>query len=121
MASGNLTKPPDAAYAGTMTDIMIMSIACGTPHEAEKLAQMLVSLKLAACVQTHPIESTYVWEGAVERAHEVMLTAKTLRDKLSAIEVVVKAHHSYEVPEMIAMRPEWVSQPYVDWLRGVLG
>ncbi|MFT3998516.1 MAG: divalent-cation tolerance protein CutA [Asticcacaulis sp.] len=103
-----------------MTDVMIVSITCASAPEAEKLAQMLVALKLAGCVQTHAIASAYVWEGRLEQADEVLLTVKTLRDRLPALEVAVKTHHSYEVPELIATRAEWVSQSYADWLKAAL-
>lgn len=84
------------------------------------LARLLVEQKLAACVQSHPIASTYIWQGAIETSAEVMLTAKTLMDKLPAIEVVVKTHHSYEVPEVLAQPVAWASDAYKDWLRDTI-
>ncbi|MFT4090433.1 MAG: divalent-cation tolerance protein CutA [Asticcacaulis sp.] len=103
-----------------MTEILIVSIACGSATEADKLAQMLVSLKLAACVQSQPVRSTYLWQGTIEQADEVLLTAKTTADKWLGLEALVRANHSYEVPEIIATRAEGVSQPYADWLKEVL-
>lgn len=103
-----------------MTDLMTVSIACADADEAGRIADLLVAHKLAACVQSASIHSTYVWQGAVERAHEVLLTAKTLRDRLDALEAAVKAAHSYEVPEIIAMRIDWASADYENWLRETL-
>jgi len=104
-----------------MTDILIVSITCATSAEAEALAHKLIELRLAACVQSQSVRSTYVWDGAVETASEVLLTAKTRADKWPALEAFVRASHSYEVPEIIATRAEQVSPPYADWLNEVLG
>ncbi len=97
-------------------DIVTVSIACGSQAEAETIARLLIEQHLAACVQTHAITSTYRWQGQIETANEIMLTAKTLTSKLDALEVLVKAHHSYEVPEIIATPAVWVSASYAKWL-----
>ncbi|HVZ28947.1 MAG TPA: divalent-cation tolerance protein CutA [Asticcacaulis sp.] len=103
-----------------MTDLLTVSIACGSDAEAQTLARLLVEHKLAACCQTHPIQSTYRWHGAIETASEVMLAAKTLADKLPALEAFVKQHHSYDVPEILAVPVAWASADYVQWLRDSL-
>ncbi|UDF03357.1 divalent-cation tolerance protein CutA [Asticcacaulis sp. AND118] len=99
---------------------MTVSIACADTDEAGRIADLLVGQNLAACVQSAPIRSTYVWQGGVETADEVRLTAKTLRGRLEALEAAVKAAHSYEVPEIIATRIDWVSTDYENWLRDSL-
>jgi uncharacterized protein involved in tolerance to divalent cations len=103
-----------------MTDIVTVSIACGSDAEAQAIARVLVEQRLAACVQSHAMTSTYRWKGAIETAPEVMLTAKTRRDKLEALEACVRRLHSYDVPEIIALPVVWAHQPYADWLDAVL-
>lgn len=98
-------------------DLLIVSIACGSADEAQTLARLLVEQKLAACCQTHPIQSTYRWQGKIETAPEVMLTAKTLARNFLALEHFVKANHSYDVPEIIGTPVTWASAEYAAWLR----
>jgi uncharacterized protein involved in tolerance to divalent cations len=102
------------------TDIVIVSIACGSDAEAQTLARLLVEQKLAACVQSHAITSTYVWRGAIETSAEIMLTAKTLTPRLPDIEAMVKTHHSYEVPEILAQPVTWANAAYEAWLRDTI-
>lgn len=102
------------------SDIVTVSIACGSDAEAKTLARLLVERKLAACVQSHPITSTYVWQGVIETSAEVMLTAKTVAAKLPAIEALVTQHHSYDVPEILAQPVVWVSAAYEAWLRDTI-
>jgi uncharacterized protein involved in tolerance to divalent cations len=103
-----------------MTDIVTVSIACASEAEAATLARVLVENRLAACVQSFAVASTYRWQGAIETAPEVMLTAKTRVDKRDALEACVRALHSYEVPEIIAVPVVWASAPYAQWLNAAL-
>ena len=73
-------------------------------EEAARLADMLVGAHLAACVQILPeIESVYRWQGKIERQAEVLLLAKTTRGKFEELEREVRALHSYDTPEIIAV------------------
>jgi periplasmic divalent cation tolerance protein len=85
--------------------------------EAERLAEILVNERLAACVQILPeITSFYHWQGKIERDAEVLILAKTTIDKFPELEKTVRENHSYEVPEIIAVPSEAVSAPYSNWL-----
>jgi len=103
-----------------MTDIVTVSIACGSDAEAHAIARALVESRLAACVQSYAVTSTYRWEGVIETASEIMLTAKTRFDALPALEAKVRELHSYAVPEIIAQPVVWAHEPYVRWLEEVL-
>lgn len=86
-------------------------------EEAERIAEILVNHRLAACVQILPeITSFYHWQGKIERDAEVLILAKTTIDKFPEMEKVVRENHSYEVPEIIAVSAEAVSDPYLNWL-----
>lgn len=90
--------------------------AVDTRDEAEAIATALVDARLAACVQLMAIESVYRWEGALERASEVMLHAKTTQARLADAEALIKARHSYEVPEIIAVPIVGGSTDYLAWI-----
>ena len=86
--------------------------------EAERLAEIIVNERLAACVQILPeITSFYHWQGKIERDPEVLILAKTTIDKFPELEKTVRENHSYEVPEIIALPSEAVSAPYFNWLK----
>lgn len=101
----------------TDTDMIVVSVACASEEEANNLARLVVEQRLAACAQSHAITSTYRWLGKIETSPEVMLTIKTLASKLVALESLVKQHHSYDVPEIIAVPMIWASEDYAEWLR----
>lgn len=98
-----------------------LQVLCTTDDrdEAEAIAEMLVNERLAACVQiAGPITSVYRWEGAVERAEEWLLLAKTTSERCEALEDAITRVHSYDVPEIVALPIERGSEAYLRWLVG---
>lgn len=92
-------------------------MSAGSREEAARLADCLVVARLAACVQIMPeIESVYHWKGNVERDAEILLLAKTTQAKFAELEIAVRALHSYETPEIIALPVAAASAPYLEWL-----
>jgi periplasmic divalent cation tolerance protein len=86
-------------------------------EEANRIAEALVSARLAACVQILPeIESVYRWQGEIKREREILLLAKTVRSRFDELESKVRAMHSYETPEIIALPITAASEPYLKWL-----
>jgi periplasmic divalent cation tolerance protein len=86
-------------------------------EEATRLADLLVGSQLAACVQILPeMESVFRWQGEVARESEILLIVKTTAEKFGDLEREVRALHSYEVPEIIAVPIVAGSNPYLDWL-----
>ena len=98
-------------------DPIVVSMTAANGEEATRLAEMLVGAHLAACVQILPeMESVYRWQGKVERQAEVLLIAKTVRGKFDELEREVRALHSYDTPEIVAVPIVTGSAPYLEWL-----
>ena len=73
-----------------------------TQAAAEELAAALVEKRLAACVQiTGPILSVYRWQGDVNRDQEFSLCCKTTTSRLPQLIDYLRAHHPYDLPEII--------------------
>src|ERR1700746_1336177 len=100
------------------TDAIVVFMPAPNGEEATRLAEMLVGAHLAACVQILPeMESVYRWQGQVERQAEILLIAKTTRAKFDDLEREVRALHSYDTPEIVAVPVVMGSGPYLHWLR----
>ena len=100
-----------------MIDAIVVLLTAANGEEAARLADLLVGAQLAACVQIMPeMESIYRWQGKIERQSEVLLIAKTISSKFADLERVVRALHSYETPEIVALQITAGSAPYLEWL-----
>src|SRR5215207_627736 len=99
------------------SDAIVVFMTAANGEEAARLADMLVGAHLAACVQILPgMESVYRWQGKIERQSEVLLLAKTTQTKFDELEREVRALHSYETPEIVAVPVTAGSAPYLQWL-----
>ncbi|HYB90446.1 MAG TPA: divalent-cation tolerance protein CutA [Candidatus Binataceae bacterium] len=95
----------------------IVFITVASEQQAEAIARALVGERLAACVNVvGPIRSIYRWQDAVEDEREFLLLAKTRANLFARLERRVRELHPYEVPEIIAVRLDAGSAPYLAWL-----
>ena len=102
-------------------DPIVVFMTASNGEEAARLADLLIGAHLAACVQILPeMESVYRWQGKIERQAEVLLIAKTTVDRFPELEREVRALHSYETPEIVAVPMVVGSTPYLDWLTASL-
>ena len=104
--------------SSTADEAIVVLMTAANGEEAARLADLLIGAHLAACVQILPeMESVYRWEGKIERQAEILLLAKTTRSKFEELETQVRALHSYETPEIIALPIVAGSRPYLEWLQ----
>jgi periplasmic divalent cation tolerance protein len=95
----------------------LVHCSCPDGDSADRIAEALVAERLAACVSRLPgVRSTYRWEGAVERADEVLLLIKTTAARLDALVARIQALHPYELPEVIAVEATGGSAAYLAWV-----
>jgi len=96
---------------------VVILITAGSYEEARKIADTLVSRRKAACVNIVPgVDSLFWWQGKVESAEESLLLVKTRAELFPEVVALVKAAHSYEVPEIIALPIIDGSADYLDWI-----
>ncbi len=103
---------------------MFITILCTCPNNkiAKEIATILVEAKLAACVSIIPgIESIYMWEGKLENSHEYLLVIKSTKDIYIKVEELIKKHHPYTCPEIIAIPIEQGSKEYLNWVAQAVG
>ncbi len=99
------------------TPYQLILCTCPDKDSAEQLAHLLVNERLCACVNILPgISSIYWWQGQSSSAQEYLLLIKAHKDHYQAIEISIKAHHPYELPEIIAVSIENGLPEYLHWI-----
>lgn len=86
--------------------------------EAHKVGKELLNQKLIACYNLTLAESAYWWKGKIEEANEVLMVMKTSKS-FSEVEKFILEHHSYDIPEIIEIKPTSVTNKYLNWLNSV--
>jgi periplasmic divalent cation tolerance protein len=72
---------------------------------------------LAACVNLLPgVTSLFWWEGAIDRAEEVLLLVKTRRALVPDVVEAVRGVHSYQVFEAVALPIVAGNADYLNWV-----
>ena len=98
-------------------DCLQITTTISSRAAAERLARELVEARLVACAQVSgPITSIYHWQGAVERAEEWYCHFKTTADRFDAVATAIRARHSYDTPEIVAVRVA-ATEDYAEWVQ----
>lgn len=99
-----------------MTKYCLIYITTKDEEEARTIGKTLVSEKLAACVNIHPIQSVYRWQGEISQETEVAMFVKTKAELVKELTNRVKELHSYEVPCIVCLPIETGSPDFLDWI-----
>jgi periplasmic divalent cation tolerance protein len=102
-----------------MSERLVVLMTAGSQEEAVKIANVLVSEMLAACVNVLPgVTSIYRWEGELQRDQEWLLVAKSRREVVDDLVRRVQALHSYDLPEVVALPVVGGNEAYLRWVDG---
>ncbi|MBI4187706.1 MAG: divalent-cation tolerance protein CutA [Chloroflexi bacterium] len=93
-----------------------IQITAKDENEARKIGRALVEEKLAACVNIHPVQSIYRWQGKIEQEGEAAMLVKTKATLVDEVIERVKELHSYQVPCVIALPIEKGNPDYLKWI-----
>ena len=101
-----------------------LSVAMGiiivsTYHDKKsisRVAHIVVERKLAACVNYTKINSVYTWKGKIEDAKEFLALFKTTTKSKQKLKEEIAKSHPYDVPEIVELKMDDVSLPYLKWL-----
>ncbi|MDA0118464.1 divalent-cation tolerance protein CutA [Vibrio sp. T11.5] len=82
----------------------------------QKIIDLILKKGLAACIQTMPVNSHYIWEGEVCCDNESLLIIKTQKACYAELEQVIVSNHNYEVPQVVQVPFNEGFNPYLTWI-----
>ena len=101
------------------TKVLIVLVTTASQKEAVRIGEKMVNARLAACANVIPgIKSIYRWKGKVIKSGETLLMLKSTELRYQALEKSIKAMHSYETPEIVALEIGAGLDQYMNWVRG---
>jgi periplasmic divalent cation tolerance protein len=95
---------------------MIVQVSAPTAEEAARIARSAVEQRLAASAQTAPVHTLYRWRGELVERAEHVVTLFTRAPVLDELVACVRAHHSYEVPQIVALPLVAGWPPFLGWI-----
>ncbi|HOK79904.1 MAG TPA: divalent-cation tolerance protein CutA [bacterium] len=88
---------------------------------AEKICEILVKEKLAACCQIiSDIKSVYWWKNKLEKSKECLVLMKTEKSLLKQLTKKILSNHPYQVPEIVSFEISHIEKKYRLWMDEVL-
>jgi len=103
-----------------MQEFSIIIVTASSESEGVTIGKALVEEGLAACVNIIPhIRSVYLWKGNIWDEAETLLIIKSREALFDRIKSRVKELHSYEVPEIIALKIKRGDSAYLNWIEEV--
>ena len=85
---------------------------------ASRLANLLLKEKLIPCVNFKNIESSFWWEGKINKSNEVQLMIKCKKENINKVCNKIADCHSYELPEIICF-PVSANKNYHNWVNSI--
>ena len=100
-----------------MSEPCSVQVTTATADEAALLGRLAVDGRLAACAQVAgPVTSTYRWGDEVTCSTEWVCTLKTTTARVEQLTELVRRHHSYELPEIVAVPIVAGDPEYLAWI-----
>ena len=95
----------------------LIYITAADTQEARRIGKMLVTGRLASCVNIiENMNSIYIWNGKLQDHREAVLIAKTIESKVDALVDAVKTEHSYECPCIVSLPITGGNPEFLDWV-----
>ena len=99
---------------------LILFVTTAFEQEAATIGRTLVEEGLAACANIIPsIRSLYRWKGKIRDERETLIIIKSREDLFEKIRSRIKELHSYEVPEITAIKLDRGDADYLQWIETV--
>ena len=97
--------------------VIVVLVTAKDAAQAEIISRRLLEKKLTACVNIVPgVRSLFWWEKKIDEAPETLLVIKSKGSLFEKIVTAVKAVHSYDVPEIIALPVVAGNDDYLKWV-----
>ena len=104
-----------------MTDLLLVFTTFASEDDAARVVRTLVEERLIACGNLIPgARSLYRWQGKLRDEREVVAIMKTRKQDWAALLSRLHELHSYDTPELVAVRIAAGAPKYLAWLEAAL-
>ncbi len=100
-----------------MEEYIVLMVTVPTEELGAKIARALIEQKLVPCANIiKNVRSIYTWNNTINDEPEFIMIMKTRAVLFDIIVNGIKAMHTYECPEIIAIPVIAGYPPYLQWI-----
>ncbi len=96
--------------------MILIYTTCGSIEEVEKIADVLLSEKLAVCCKFWPVSTRYLWKGKKENGDEIFFLLETSEEKSKETQALIQKLHSYKSPVIVSF-PVSTNTQTAQWMK----
>ena len=96
--------------------VVSLSVTYPNQESADSCSAYLLESRLAACVQQTQGLSSFIWKGEIVGEQEIVLSIKTLKDRIPLIDRYLAQNHPYDVYQRLVVEFADVNSSYYDWI-----
>ena len=96
--------------------ILILSTFPNEEVAVRVARELIINRKLCACINLAKVRSLYSWKNVFEDHEEIIALFKTTKISVDKLKSTIKKIHPYEVPEIVEIRMDDVSELYLQWM-----
>lgn len=110
----------DSPSQSSNQKLTLIYTTLGSEQEAIDLANLLITKKVAACVNLiGPLRSFYTWDNKATNSTEWALVCKTPTELSQKLMKFIKDHHPYQVPCLWSQELSSCDPDYLNWAQQV--
>lgn len=102
-----------------MNKMVFLYITNDSVEAAKEIAKHLLEKRMIGCANIFPINALYWWEGKIEDGNEVVLIAKTTRERAEEVRAEIARIHPFETPCIIKLEAD-PNEKYLRWIKSEL-
>jgi periplasmic divalent cation tolerance protein len=94
-----------------------VEVTCPDKDSARAIATACLKARLVACANLLPkVESLFCWQGQIDSETETLLRMKTPVRNFDAACAVIRAHHPYTLPAIVALPVQAMGPGVAGWI-----
>ncbi len=94
-----------------------VEVTCPDKDSARAIAKACLKARLVACANILPkVESLFCWQGQIDSESEALLRMKTPAHLFDAACEVIRRHHPYDLPAIVALPLQAIGPGVADWI-----
>ena len=95
--------------------IVLFYVPFPSEKSVKEISNQLLEDKLAVCVQSHAVDSKYIWNNKISQTKEWVAIFKTNIKNKKSLARFIKKNHPYDVPCIIKLEAN-VNKKYAAWM-----